>query len=814
MLDGDAAVRVKDGLFAQKYNLLLGAGVSLDSTDRLGKALLRSEDLRQKLCNITGSRENSPLWRVAGLLTPHQIRTHITEQFFGSKAGPTLRLLTRFPWKTAYTLNVDDALENAYETEIGRVQQVVSVNYTRPFEAFRNPNELAAIHLHGFVRLPEDQYVFSLQEYVGLQRKLNPWVHTLSNLIVTEPFIIAGTSLFEPDLEFFFGHRASNSPVLARAPSLLIEPYPDAGTARDCERLGIQLVKATLAEFLEWTLANFGSPPTPLSLREPRHAPRTIGTNSIHTGTAFWHDFDFVPPAAKSSEKMPLSVSPFIFGRAPSWDDVRNSRDVPLRGQLAITDEIRRWQATSEVREVLCLEGFAGSGKSTDIRRALTELAQHGLQVFFLRARDGFDTESAAKYFSNVVDPILIGTESLAEHGDQLVELIGRLDQKKRVCILGAERAYRMRLVREIFAPELLKIYSIQKWQIDETTELVKRYASLGLIGDARATANPREFAEKISKDPVSEAICRILNDFRPLRQIAASLWNDTIASGRTAYLTVALAHYCHPAGLRREIICGAFPGELVVGLSDKIAPLRICVAPDDDEFLVPANATVAKLLLEEMARQKPKRLVEIAAQLANAIAPYVSREAIRQRTAEARLAGRLFDADGVLPELWGDSFHELYDLTLDRWKWNSRYWEQLALYVSSKDRKLAVQHARHAVSIERHPFPMTTLAKILFSAVLDEEPPRRDFFSEALTLMEDTLKIEQEWERGRTRTAYRTLIDGSIGYLEAGGSLTIKQRRFLETAAADALKWFAVDANIPDRAQRLVELIQVGSSV
>jgi hypothetical protein len=455
------------------------------------------------------------------------------------------------------------------------------------------------------------------------------------------------------------------------------------------------------------------------------------------------------------------------------------------------------------------LEGLAGSGKSTDIRRSLVELAQHGLQVFFLRSRDGFDTESAEKYLANVVDPIVIGTDSLAEHGDQLLEVLRRIGSRKRVCLVGAERAYRMKHVKEIFEAETFKTLPVQQWHIDESSELVRRYANLGLIGDSRAAASPRAFAEKILKDPAAEAICRILNDFRPLRQIATSLWNDTLASGRTAYITVALAHYCHPAGIKREIISAEFPKELVSSLSEAVAPLRICAAADADEYLVPANATVAKLILEEMARQKPKRLVEIAAQLANAIAPYVSREAIRQRTAEARLAGRLFDADGVLPDLWGDSFRELYELTLDRWKWNSRYWEQLALHISDKDRKLAIQHARHAVSIERHPFPMTTLAKILFTAVLDESPPQRQLFAEALGLMEETLDIEQAWERGRTRKAYRTLIEGSIEYLEAGGSLSIQQRRFLERAANDALKWFSSDAEIAHRTDLLLQLVQ-----
>jgi hypothetical protein len=806
MLELAIAQRVREALFSQKYNLLLGAGVSLDSTDQRNETLLGAEDLRKELCAISASRDSSPLWRVAGLLTVREVDTYITSRYNNCKAGPTLRALTQFAWKMAFTLNIDDALEDAYESDSRRLQSLVPVNYTRGYETFRNPQELPLIHLHGSVRLPQDKYVFSLQEYVAVQRTMNNWVHALSGLIISEPFIIAGTALFEPDLEYFLAYRPSSSQVLARAPTILVEPYPDAGTRKDCERLNLVLVKATLVDFLAWLTEQFGPAPSPLMLRQPLKKPRVMSVVSTHASTAFWADFEFVQsPAPPSSSVKP---SAFHFGRPPTWQDIAKHIDVPLQEQLTVMDEVRRWADSSDASQVLCMRAKAGAGKSTTVRRICSELAAYNLQIFFIRATGGVDLDAATEFLTTVRDPIFLATDSLAEHGDELVQIMTALSKTtKRVCILGAEREYRMRLVSEVLEGIPTKLYDTGRWRVEETTELVKRYNALGLVADAEAIKDPRRFAKKLAEDTVAEAVCRILNDFRPLRAIVRSLWNDTFANARPAYLAVAVAYYCHPVGIRRDIVLSHWKEELLSELGSLDAPLGITFNPDDDAYLIPGNGTLARLLVEEMARAQTARLLDVAAQLANALAPYVTRHTIKQRTPEARLAGRLFDADGVLPDLLGDEFEGFYDLTYDKWSWNSRYWEQRALSVSRVDMKLAIQHARHAVGIERHPFPMTTLAKVLFSAAV-QKPLSSSYFNEALGLMEETIRIESNWELSRTRKAYRALFDGVLGFLGAGGSLAASRRRFLEHAINDAKRNFPGDGDIGGCATDVAKVI------
>jgi hypothetical protein len=330
----------------------------------------------------------------------------------------------------------------------------------------------------------------------------------------------------------------------------------------------------------------------------------------------------------------------------------------------------------------------------------------------------------------------------------------------------------------------------------------------MGIVGSAEAVANPRRFASMIAENTVAEGVCRILNDFRPLRAIARSLWNDTDVEGRSVYIAVALAYYCHPVGVRQDIISDLYKQQLVDELSLADAPLKISTNPDESEYLVPSNPMLGSLLLEELASHKPERLLQIAIELANGLAPFVTRRTIKQRTPEARLAGRLFDADGLMPNLLKEKFNDFLELTNEQWKWNSRYWEQLALWMSSKDRAVAIQHARHAVAIERHPFPMTTLAKVLFSSANSSSPPRADHFKEALDLMEETLKIEASWERGRTRTAYGAVVDGVQAYRQAGGTLTPEQGVFVDRILRDALHAFAPATDTHRRSEELMKLL------
>jgi hypothetical protein len=192
------------------------------------------------------------------------------------------------------------------------------------------------------------------------------------------------------------------------------------------------------------------------------------------------------------------------------------------------------------------------------------------------------------------------------------------------------------------------------------------------------------------------------------------------------------------------------------------------------------------------------------ALKLALGLAPYVNRTAVMKRTPEARLARRLLDADKVVKPHLGARADELYELCKPKWAWNSRFWEQRALLIVETNLATALQYARHAVAIERHPFTLTTLGKILFREMEFSAPiAKSSQFAEAFECLSEAI----DKEGFTTRVAvhpFVLLFRGTIQFLEIGGRLTQHQQKALDSHMGNAEFHFKKDAIISQLLDRL----------
>lgn len=161
MLSEEQWSRVGDGIKAGRYNLLVGAGVSLDSKSVItGMDLPTGRGLAVELAAaLPGVNAGSSLNRLRKAMTPEQVDQLITRRFVGCVPGPTVEAIAAFRWKRVFTLNVDDALERAYETRPSMVQAIRTYNHDAPYEGVRDLGVLPVIHLHGWSREPDRGYV-------------------------------------------------------------------------------------------------------------------------------------------------------------------------------------------------------------------------------------------------------------------------------------------------------------------------------------------------------------------------------------------------------------------------------------------------------------------------------------------------------------------------------------------------------------------------------------------------------------------------------------------------------------------------------
>jgi hypothetical protein len=86
-----------------------------------------------------------------------------------------------------------------------------------------------------------------------------------------------------------------------------------------------------------------------------------------------------------------------------------------------------------------------------------------------------------------------------------------------------------------------------------------------------------------------------------------------------------------------------------------------------------------------------------------------------------------------------------------------------------------AAQHARHAVSVEDHPLPLTTLGKILLVQMSDDGYSAAASYEEAFDRLTDAIILESNWKR-KAAQPYVLLFRGTVDFMKRGGRLSQRQ--------------------------------------
>ena len=809
MIPSTVHAAFRDSLFAGNYNLLLGSGISLNSRNDQGELLRGSEQLREDLCAVSGARPTTSLSRAYSLLTPQQRQAELVGKYRNCHPGAELRPLSRYLWKRAFTFNIDDVLEVLYSQGEG-IQQLISLNFDSTFEPDTSLSELHCVHLHGYVHKPGPGFVFSHSEYARVMHGNNPWMLLLSEILPSEAFVIAGASLDEVDLEYYLARRTASTPRRGRGPSLLIEPDPDAATEADCKKYDLTLVKAEFGEFLAWLAGTLPEPPSPTALVVPQGESIFRTKVPAPTELRFFSDFELVrgEHIASSTAGGGSGPSPYMYGAEPTWQDIASHVDIERRANEAAMDWATDWlEEPREGDRLLLCSDEAATGKTTLLKRIGYDLAALGHVVLNVRTLSRMDVETAKQCLERLVSPAVILVDNFADHAEQVLDLLDVTRARHNVAIVGAERKYRQEHIDVVFADTPVAVKRLSAPTKAELRQLLEKYRRLGLVGDERLVQSRGGAIGRLRGEPIAVAVCRIMNDFRPLDRIVRSLWTAAEEGQRRVYLACSLAHRCHGAGVRFSVLQGIAGPIISVteSLGDACA-LPLVPSVEDGSFLVPRSTVVAERVLLLVASEYHDVMMEAFTSLATSIAPRVNRKAIIRRTPEARLARRLLDGDKIVRPLLGADAEGFYVAVRDSWAWNSRYWEQRALLIVERDIRTALQYARHAVAIEPHPYCLTTLGKVLFKSLPSrgrQEEARASTFGEAFGVLRQAIDREKIGARV-TIHPFSTLLVGTARFLEGGGNLTLEQDEAIRSYAAEARDRYGHDPGVAKALQRL----------
>lgn len=713
-----------------------------------------------------------------------------------------MKAIPTFLWRRIFTLNIDDALENAYGSA-SAYQELQVRNWKDPFEEFDDRSSVPLVHLHGYVNRASDGYIFSRQAYLTIIRQLNPWMHVLSELMATEPFIILGSSLDEVDLDYFLSLRSQSTSRSDRGPSILIEPFADAVTDKECERLGLIRFDGTAEQFMEFLNKEVRDRPRPSDLVSADERSVFIVEPSTHDLTAFYADFEKVPSSAPPES----SDARFFFGHHPTWSDLAQEYDISRQANTAIIRAIEEAFGGSDKRKIIFFSDIPGGGKTTSLRRVAFDLARQGVTAFFCGAASRLEPLRTSKMLNNIAGRCVVFIDDFA---DQVysIEAIIKLIVKRDILFVSSERLYRSKFISEVLSDVDFRIVRSAQMTKQEARQLIDTYLTVGLVGDSDSMRDPNKVSIELAKDPIAVACCRILNDLRPLDRIVESLLKEGTALDRSRYIMASIAEYCTKSGVRYEILSRAVSG---IGLNSQFStlhplPLGFSVDPSKS-FVVPLNGTLGTRLSEVFSERFPDEVMRLYIALGKALAPRVSPISIRKRSPESRLSGRLYDLD-VAEKFLGKDVEKFYLATENEWRWNSRYWEQralLQLYRSQSPelgfaevataRELAVAHARQAVSLERHPLTLTTLAKILFSEANSLGSHGNGFADEAIKSINEAIQKERTRDRNSVQP-YMVLFQGikSITSLDV---ISTANKSIVKTYLGDPERLFSNDAQV-----------------
>ena len=801
VIPGEYKLDFERTLLQGGYNLLLGAGISMDSDNAVGTKVQSADNLRRQLCTLKGVPDTMSLTRVAGLLTDAEVSRYLVQPFSNCVAAATLLPVVAYLWRRVFTFNIDDVLENAYEISTAK-QSARPINYDTQLEPTPVKGEIQIIHLHGWVGKPDARFVFSRNEYAQVTRSLNPWMHVLSEILSTESFIIAGTSLDESDLEFYLSHRSAVSPRRSRGPSLLIEPFPNAATHADC---GLVLVEATFAQLLAWLRKEYPLPPSVADLIVPQTAKLFSAVITQSQTLRFYSDF---APVEAADEPLPTQPSRFLDGREPDWQDINSHVDIERKDNATLLKAVETAFSDHSKPPLIILSDGAGTGKTTIIKRVAHSCVLAGRIVLTVATNSRIDVKNTIACLSEATAPVLLLIDGVADHASQLADILGSKEVKIRLVMLASDRKYRMDFVNINLGHLKRTDRGCQDFTSSELQQVIERYRSYGLLAESEAIRDPKAFSRRLEKEPIAIVTCRLLDDYRPLQVIVASLWDAANERDRMAYLAAALAQYCYSQGIRYSTLQSVTGADYSIAkMFVEASPLRLAENDIDDDFVVPINAVIGDQILRHCDRRSPKVLQEVFKRLAIALAPYVNRSTVMKKTPESRLAGRLFDADKVVRPLLGLAAEQFYTGVAKDWEWNSRYWEQRALLVLDTRPHDALSYSRHAVAIERHPHTLTTLSKVLISLMTSSSSEMPVYFNEAFAKLSEAITSEERRSRV-TIHPYMTLYAGTFRYLQAGRFLTSEQRIKLTTHLAYSVQEFPHDVALRSQEQMVKELM------
>lgn len=537
----------------------------------------------------------------------------------------------------------------------------------------------------------------------------------------------------------------------------------------------LHLFKGTTLQFFTAIESRYGVPPAYWDVSAPKYLDNI--EIEKRDKIAFEVAFEAVPRQVKADTR----IAPFLLGAPLTWATLEGRADIPRELFSSLFAEIQKLLKDSDCRVLLLLDE-PGSGRSALLKRLAYQLAKQERNVLYFTGEELIEEQTCARIFDGIIGPCYVFVDDWADHSGFFSRVLAEL-KRKDIIIVGTERIYRRPYIESGLAEENIAIVEAQlDLETNEARRLILQFQKEGLASTGTFTEPElARFAGTLTGNSISVAGCRIQNNFHAFDQIVTKILSESGEEETRVYATVGLARFCYSGGVQKSILYDAQPSKTIRDMFNVYSRLPILFADRAQQYVIPARSTTADRAISILQKRDSKTLADVFVNLANAVAPRVNRGEIRKRAPAAKLASALMDFDRLVRRLINEHAEFFYDQIKEKWDWNSRYWEQCALlkldrYLRDKsNRRLldeGIQNARWAYAIEEHPLSLTTLAKLLFSAIDNEVELQPELFEEAWDLINQSIDIEANWASVKA-TAFVVCFNGVLAYVRKGGKLS-----------------------------------------
>lgn len=703
-------VSVERAAASGAYNLLLGAGMSFGTVDRSGRLLPTSSELAEELSTQFGVpyERGDLLWRVydraVGAARAEVVYEWLRSRFSGTTPPQWMEMYARFPWETVWTLNLDDAFENAYSSiAIDESRNLESVSWDDPY---RHGRELSVIHLHGHVLHAEPrQLVFSISEYANAIVSRAAWPITFRDTYGIAPFVVIGARLRdEPDIEAVVAARRGNPGAI---PSFYVSPRISNAVKLDLEQWGLVPIEMTAEEFIgEWaalTKIDLTAPPVrseELSLRVGRQF-RELRTDS--------------------TEKVPRNHD-FLGGDAPRWSDIVHDRFARF-GWISQAEQtaLRSGQTAGGKGRITVVVGKRLSGRTTGLLAVGRALRRASWRTFIFVGDERPDVDAIIGFCADGKSVALL-FDGVADVADDVAEVLARASSAglNLMCVAVDNEWRSPNLVGRIPASRISDgvIRSIRhELSKSDAGVLVDFLNSQGRLGVLESERNDwkrlNHFVGKGLFSSLSE-ISDAPGFGRRISEIVDSVGDDELK----LLFFASLSNFAE----RRLLLIDA---ARLLGVGSERIPrmleggaIRALAGASGDGVVTHQRWLALKPTIEKLGTADA---LDLVANGLSRLSARLGRQAQRERNATALLVGSLMSYR-LLAEVFPHQNYESWyaNLVSSFGDWSGRYWEQRAIanrHAAESDPNAlsrAESFARRAVAFVPDTYAYTTLATVL----------------------------------------------------------------------------------------------------